>query len=127
MIGVRYLTKSSCTRRRSSRSSTAWYRPGLRPCSAGGTDSRRSLHRRRQRFDQLLAPLAGRAINNAGAGRRLQKVQQRLQFLRLAVSLLHFKVQVRPRKASDEGPRLLELKLLEDVAADVRRGRGGQS
>ena len=55
-----------------------------------------------------------------------RNAEQRFRLLPLAARRLDLVEQVGPREPGDEGPRLAEVQLLDDVAAHPVGGRGGQ-
>src|SRR5205823_6366696 len=81
---------------------------------------------RRKNRHELLAAFARREINDARAGRCAQKVDEHLIALLLAGGLLDFELQVGSREAGDEDFRVADMKLGDDIAADVGRGGGGE-
>ena len=74
----------------------------------------------------LRAALAGRGIDDAGAGCRLEELKQLLQLVRLAVGGDNFKMQISPPKAGDKRLWIAQLQLLQHVGPHDRRCRRGE-
>ena len=74
----------------------------------------------------LLRAFAGRGVDDARTGRLAEEFRQQVLLLLLALGTLHFVEEVGAGEAGDEGLRVVQRQLLDDVAADAVRGGGGQ-
>ena len=93
---------------------------------AGVIDAGAALGLPGHRLGDLFGPFAGRGVDDSRPGRLPEELQQHVGLLALGPRALDLVEEVRPREAGDEGPRLAEVELLNDVAADLVGGGGRQ-
>ncbi len=94
---------------------------------AGMVHGNAALGLGREQLGDFFGAFSSRCVDDARAGRFAEKLQKHFGFLAFALRGKDLVKKVGPFETGDEGSRLVEIELFDNVAADVVGGGGGQS